>query len=88
MALSCFRKIHRAFGGAGHCGLVDIEGRDLTAQHGIVQLAVLVDADGIRRHLTEGPGAAALRALASFGTASPCFLAATMSVRRRAAARR
>ena len=40
--------------------IVDLEARDLAAQQRIVQAALLVSADGIRRHLAERPADTAL----------------------------
>src|SRR5271167_2238817 len=60
MRLTGFREVNGAFGGASQCRLVDLETRDLPAQHRIFQTALLVAADRIGGDLAERTPDAAL----------------------------
>ncbi len=60
MRLPRLGQIDRALGGGRQCRLVDLEGRDLAAQHRIFQPALLVAPDRIGSDLAERPADAAL----------------------------
>jgi len=60
MRLPSFRQIDRALGGGRQRRLVDLEARDLSAQHRVFQAALLVGTHGIGGDLPERPADAAL----------------------------
>ncbi len=60
MRLPGLRQIDRALGGGCQRRLVDLEGRDLSAQHRIFQTALFVGTHRVGSHLAERPADAAL----------------------------